>query len=511
MSSYAEVESAQELAVPSGADASLSEGAPSEATAPKRGLVRRLLGALVQGTLALAVLGGGAALAVHLLATGPKSERRPPARRAHLVAVEAVALSAQPIRVDAMGAVGPAQVVDLQPRVSGEIVEVSPECVPGGRFGAGATVAKIDEADFKLAVAQQQAEARRLAAQTEQRKSDIQQAESDIKKRESEIVQAEAALAIELGEQAVAKQEYKLLGQSVREEDRELVLRQPQLRAAQAVCDVARAAKKSAEAMKTSAEAAKAAAEAAEAAAEAALKKMQLDLRRTTIKAPFNAIVDSESIDLGSQVSPTTRLARLVGTDEYWVEASVPVDQLKWVRIPRSREEEKTGSTVRVYDEAAWGKTAFREGSVLRLASKLEEQGRMARLLVLVKDPLALEDKNRGKPALLLGSYVRVEIEGQGLESVVAVDRGRLHDGDHVWVMDAEGKLDIREVEVKFRGRDRVLVSGGLKAGERLVTTDLAAPVQGMPLCTRDEAGAASEAEAEGGGRRGDAAEATHP
>ena len=136
MSSYTEVETARELAVPSEAGAASSVVAPSAATVPRRGLVRRVLGAFVQGTLALGVLAGGVALAVHLIATGPKSKRRPPARRAHLVAVEAVALSDQPVKVHAMGAVGPAQVVDVQPRVGGEIVDVSPECVPGGRFGA---------------------------------------------------------------------------------------------------------------------------------------------------------------------------------------------------------------------------------------------------------------------------------------------------------------------------------------------------------------------------------------
>jgi RND family efflux transporter MFP subunit len=352
----------------------------------------------------------------------------------------------------------------------------------------------------------------RLAATTEQKRSEVAQRESDVAKsasaieqsestilqRDSDIVQAEAALEIERGQQAVAQSEYKLLGRELDERRRDLVLRKPQLRSAEATCEAAKAAKRaavaakqaavaakaSAEAMKRSAEAGAQAAEASKAAAGVALRKAQLDLDRTTIAAPFNAVVQAESVDLGSQVSPTTRLATLVGTDEYWVEVSVPVDKLQWLRIPRQRGEE--GSAARVYNEAAWGPEAFRTGTVVRMASELEPEGRMARLLVSVPDPLGLADPAGRTPALLIGSYVRVAIEGAELEDVVPLDRSLVHGGDRVWVMGDDGKLEVRRVAVAFRGRDRLLVSDGLAPGERLVTTGLTAPVDGMLLRTQD-------------------------
>ena len=55
--------------------------------------------------------------------------------------------------------------------------------------------------------------------------------------------------------------------------------------------------------------------------------------------------------------------------------------------------------------------------------------------------------------------------------------------------MDAEDKLDIRPIEIAFRDRDRVLISGGIKTGERLVVSRLATPVQGMPLRTPTASG----------------------
>lgn len=120
----------------------------------------------------------------------------------------------------------------------------------------------------------------------------------------------------------------------------------------------------------------------------------------------------------------------------------------------------------------------------------------MARLLVTVEDPLALTEADRGQPALLIGSYVRVEIEGAGLESAVAVKRGLLRDGDNAWVMSRDDRLEIRPLTVAFRSRDHVLATAGLQPGDRLVTTDLPAPVEGMPLRLRDDAPAAPDAAA---------------
>ena len=497
------------------------ESVAAEPTKPRR-LFWSVVAGMIQGILALAVLAGGATVAIRLVQTKPKAKRKPPPRRAKLVEVETVRATREPVKVHAMGTVTAARRVDLQARVAGEIVWLSPDCIPGGRFAKDAEIAKIDRADYDLAVEHQTTEAARLAAMVEKQKAEVAQRQSEILQRASAVIQSEAALRIERGQQSVALREYELLGRTVTEDDRDLVLRAPQLRSAEATCKAAEAAKLAAEAMKRSAEADAKAAVALQEAGVVALRKAELDRDRTTIKAPFSALVESRTINEGSQVTTAKPFATLVGTDHYWVELSIPVDQLQWLRIPRKKGD--PASTVRICDEAAWGKdprgasaesrtgtprpadTPHRTGTVLRLASALEAEGRMARLLVAVPDPLALLEENHGKPALLLGSYVRVEIDGVGLDNVVALQRDRLHDGDHVWVMDANRKLDIRKVAIEFRGRDRVLITDGLKTGERLVVTDLAAPVQGMLLRTREDDGPAA---ARQGGKRtpADAAE----
>lgn len=372
--------------------------------------------------LPLLALVAGTVLAVSLIKTAPKVQRKPPARQARLVETQPVHFSSQKTVVHAMGAVQPAREVELYPRVAGEIMATSPEFLPGGRFKRGETILRIDPTDYKLAIRQ----------------------------HESDVAKARSDLSLESGQQMVAKREYELLGEIISEEDRDLVLRQPQLKKVQAALQTA----------------------------EAALDQAKLNLERTTVKAPFNATVRSRNVNAGTQVTAATVLATLVGSDLYWILATVPTDQLKWIRIP--------GSPVRIFNETAWGPNAQRAGHVTRLLSDLEKDGRMAQLLIALDDPLALLPKNAGKPSLILGAYVRVEIEGAELNSVIALDRQLLRDGNQVWVMNNQNQLEIREITIAFRGRDQVYVRDGLKAGDHLVTANLAAPVQGMPLRTQD-------------------------
>jgi hypothetical protein len=150
--------------------------------------------------------------------------------------------------------------------------------------------------------------------------------------------------------------------------------------------------------------------------------------------------------------------------------------------------------------DAAWGPGVSRAGTVCRLMTDLEPEGRMARLLVKVRDPLHLAAPLAERRPLILGSYVRVEIEGRDLANVIRLARAELHDGKRVWVMTASKTLEIRDVKTAWSGNNHVYVSEGLQAGELLVTSDLAAPVPGMALRTAGDAVESSPSVAGGPG-----------
>jgi len=402
-------------------DAGSDEAQHGSAVSTWLGRVCRLL-------LAAAILAAGFGVSLHWLMNRPAAQRRSREREAALVEVRALRPGVETVTLRAMGTVVPARSIQLAARVSGQTVQVSPKFVPGGRFNAGERILQIEQKDYELVV--------------EQRKSDLTRVESELK--------------LELGRQSVAQREYELLGQEVQKEDEELLLREPQL----------------------------AMAEAAVSAARALLDQARLDLQRTAVTAPFNCTVLSRSVELGSQVSVGMGLASLVGTDECWIQALVPTDELRWIRIPGFKD--TTGSAARVYYEPAWGPDVARGGAVVGLMTELEPEGRMAMLLISVKDPLQLSSPAERPRALILGSYVRVEIDGRELRDVVRVPRTALRDGDRVWLMSTDGTLDIRDVTVAWSGNDYVYVSEGLSDGDLLVTSDLAAPVAGTALRTTD-------------------------
>jgi hypothetical protein len=111
----------------------------------------------------------------------------------------------------------------------------------------------------------------------------------------------------------------------------------------------------------------------------------------------------------------------------------------------------------------------------------LEKQGRLARLLVSVERPWGREPQPDGPPPLLLGDAVRLELQGRTVRAAV-IDRRWFRDGDQLWIMNERDELEIRSVEVAFRGPDSLWVTGGVREGERIVISELPAAVPGLPL-----------------------------
>ena len=403
-----------------------------------KGSVWQWLGRVCRLILVVAILTATIGVSYYWLTNQPTTQRRPAETQATLVETIRVGRGPEQIIVRTMGTVIPARKTQLASRVSGQIVEVSPQFAPGGRFAAEEEILQVDPRDYELAVLQ----------------------------RQGDMTGAQAELRLEMGQQSVAQREYELLGQELQNGDEDLLLRQPQLDATEAAISIA----------------------------QASLEKARLDLQRTVVRSPYNAIVQSRNVDLGSYVAPGASLATLVGTDEYWVEVSIPVDELRWIAVPGLNGTE--GAVARVYDESAWGAGAFREGRVERLMTELEPEGFLARLLVTVEDPLQLSAPAEAARPLILGSFVRVEIDGEEIPSVVKAPRTALREGAYVWVMAPDETLEIRRAHVVWGTSDHVFLTEGLEDGDLLVLTDLATPVPGMALRTAEESPASSPEEA---------------
>ena len=141
-------------------------------------------------------------------------------------------------------------------------------------------------------------------------------------------------------------------------------------------------------------------------------------------------------------------------------------------------------------DRKAWPEGAYRTGYVSQVVGALEDQTRLARLIVSVPDPLAYE--NDTLPALMINSFVETSIQATSLSDVVRLSRDYLREDETVWVME-EGKLKIREVAIDFMDAEYAYISDGLQPEDQVVTTNLSTVVDGSPLRTSEEGSAAQD------------------
>ena len=370
----------------------------------------------VAGIVILLVSG---AVATYMMKNRPRPERKKPVPSAQIVTVRELAVTSQQVVVPVMGSVVPAAEIDLKSRVAGEVLWVHSEFVEGGIVKKGQTLLRIDPTEYELALIR--------------KKAVLEGAILDLKTEE--------------GRQSIAKSEWEILGleEKATDMDRELALRQPQLAANRANLEAARAE----------------------------VKQAELDLVRTAIKAPFNAVIRSADVNVGAQITVQGTLAHLVGSDSFFIEALLPLDRLEWVHIPENSR--NTGSKAEIVSDSGRVLT----GRIYKLLGDIEPDGRLAKIFIQLNDPLDLNRQNGDRRPLLLGDYVSARIEGRSVQNVFIIERQHIRDGNRVYIADEDDRLQVHTVDIIWNSTDHVLVRG-LVEGERLIISDVPAPVEGM-------------------------------
>ncbi|MFK5947711.1 MAG: efflux RND transporter periplasmic adaptor subunit [Methylococcales bacterium] len=382
----------------------------------------------LQLIIALIIICVAGSLSAYWLTNRPKAPKIIAKQVLPQVTVIPVKVIEHPTTIYAMGNVIPSQSVNLTSRISGMVTSLGDNFIEGGLLKKGEKIVQLDPTDFKLVI--------------EQKKSDLAQAEFNLK--------------LEQGQQAIAKREFELLGAKLTSQELELVLRKPHLKAAASKVQ----------------------------AAKAILQQAKLDLKRTLTRSPFDAIILQRNANIGSWISTFstgTPLAKLAGTRSFWVDASVPMDKLKWLSIPGISQQ--APSTAKITYDSAWGKGIFRKGTVKRLKAEVEASGRMAKIIVEVMDPLSQKTENKNAPPMVLGTFVRVAITGKTLHKVIALPESTLHDGRYIWLIDQQQFLKIKEVSPVWAEQGVIyLKKQQLPNNAQVISSNLSTPVEGMKI-----------------------------
>jgi RND family efflux transporter MFP subunit len=267
---------------------------------------------------------------------------------------------------------------------------------------------------------------------------------------QAKVKNSESLLRLAEEEADVAKEEWVQLYLDDAEKEQEptpLVLKQPQLAAARAKLD----------------------------ADKADLQKAMLNLERTRITAPFDGRVEKEDVDLGQYVRPGEKLAAIFSTDSAEIAVPLDHDSLRWFHVPGFTPGHGPGARATIRARIA-GNERIWEGRVVRAEGKLDEQTRMVRVVVRVDEPYAT------KPPLAMGLFVTVDIKGHQIPNMAVIPRSALHEGHVVWVVDQDGILHYRNVEVARIDGEQVQISSGLEDGEQVVASPLKTVTDGMAV-----------------------------
>ncbi|MGM0596443.1 MAG: efflux RND transporter periplasmic adaptor subunit [Myxococcota bacterium] len=381
-----------------------------------------IMGKLIQLVVIAILLGSAIYTASYWLSHKPKAKRRKKKRIAPLVKVKTLKSHQDRVRVSVLGTVIPSREVEISSLVQGRIKWVHKNFKPGGIFKKNELILKLDSSEFYY---------------------NYQIQQSQLKKMKSE-------LKMELGKSKVAEQEYKSLAEDMKGGDQDLILRKPQLAATKASLESVRAS----------------------------MGQAYLNIKRTKLSTPFNAVLQSKNVDIGAKISPGTKCGTLVGTDYFWIDVLVGREVLKHLEIPGFNSQK--GSPVLIKDPKSWGESVVRKGVVDKLMVNVEDKSKLVHLLIRVEDPLHLQKAPKKRYPLLINSMIRVKILGPKIKDVFKIPR-QYKRGPNIWIF-KNGKLDIRKISPYWVGRDYFLLKEGVSSGEKLITTNLATPVNKMDL-----------------------------
>lgn len=375
-------------------------------------------------SLPVAILAVAALVVVALVSSRPQLETAP----REVVPPPVRVLTVTPTEVDlgvrSQGSVIPVTEADLVSEVAGTIVWTAESFEVGGFFDAGEVLLRLDRRDYELALASARAA----------------------------LAQAGVGLAREQAEADVAREEWEELGEDG--EPGPLVLRQPQLAEARAQVE----------------------------AALANMRRAELDLERTAIRAPFAGRLRAKRVDRGEFVNRGVPLATIYAVDAAEVVLPAPDSELAFLDLPLGGELGDRGPRVLLRAQFAGGRHEW-EGRVVRVGGEIDPATRMVNLIARVDDPYRASGD---RPPLSVGLFVDAEVVGRSVEAVFQVPRGALVGADRVWLVE-DGRLVLRHVGILRADPEVVIVSDGLSAGDRISLTILESAVDGMRVTPQPE------------------------
>jgi RND family efflux transporter MFP subunit len=199
-------------------------------------------------------------------------------------------------------------------------------------------------------------------------------------------------------------------------------------------------------------------------ASEASMKLADRQLRDTEIRAPFDGYVEKRLVNLGELVKTQTPVMAVVRVDPLKVIAEIPEKMAPWIH---------DGQPVQLHVDA-YPDRMF-TGKVSRISPAVSTATRAFPFEALVPNK-----DGQLKP----GTFARVHIESGKVDEVLTLSYAALqyrYGVNRAFVVDGD-KLSVRELKVGDRIGDRIEITEGVKAGDKVAVTDVDKLTDGMKV-----------------------------
>jgi RND family efflux transporter MFP subunit len=257
---------------------------------------------------------------------------------------------------------------------------------------------------------------------------------------QAQIAEAKRLLATEQAQAEQARTEWQALGNG---KPTALAMREPQLAEARAKLT----------------------------AAESALLQARIQRSRCDIRAPFTGRFYSKAVALGQVIQSGEKLARLYATAVVEVRLPVTLEQLTYLDISLN-EAEQTHIPVTLSATVA-GSVQTWQAKIVRTEGVVDESTGVLYLVAEVRN---------AKQMPLNGLFVEADIQGKELANIVVLPQAAMNAAQQVLVVDKDQRLYSRHPNVLRTEKNRVLIQQGLQAGERVVTSGVEIPIEGMTV-----------------------------
>jgi len=194
---------------------------------------------------------------------------------------------------------------------------------------------------------------------------------------------------------------------------------------------------------------------------KAALQLLELQLDRTVIRAPFNAVVEDIISELGETVAPGTPVVRLISDGSVRVRAGIPARFAESVRV---------GDSVEITFDEFRNETI--KSTVVFVGNSIDPQARTFSIEANIPN-----QGNKYK----IDMVSNVRIRTRSYDEVIVLPQEyvfRNEDGYQVYLVgsDANGNTiaESRQVTTGAMFNNRVVITSGLSAGDHVITTGAA-------------------------------------